>query len=202
MENWRERPKKKQLDRLRRAEEGRQERLRQAEKERQEKVKEEAVKNSRLMNQRKTQMMRRGLKVGDRVTTVGHSTSPGDAVVRTLGSEGAVLSHQNGQLIIRDPRMLTTYRGNETGLSSIDSQILVLLCQAESKFEAAVSLLYCECYAGVCSCKPIAHGKITMPKSWTVGDRVRVNGFADADIEKTRVLWVGGPKVKIRYDDW
>mmetsp|Transcript_13171 Transcript_13171/g.28582 ORF Transcript_13171/g.28582 Transcript_13171/m.28582 type:complete len:588 (-) Transcript_13171:241-2004(-) len=146
---------RRQDEARRKAEEQRREQER-AEEERRQKEKERKEKEASLKRRceevdRFRQIHSKRLKPMERVTAVGFSSEPGDALVKSIGGHGAIevfkpLHQEAGSIIISDPRFLTPYHCEG------DSEALTLLCYASDKYEAAVSIYHCACHDGICHC--------------------------------------------------
>ncbi len=97
------------------------------------------------------------LKLMGQVTAIGFSSAPGDALIRRIiGKESVEVMKphepQAGTIIIKDPRLLTTYNSDE------DFEVLMMLSYASDKFEAAISLYHCACHNGICRCTKLLSG--------------------------------------------
>lgn len=150
-----QRKRQQEEERQRRAREAEQRRLKEA---REKKEREEAERRQRereLALKRKSdevdflrQVHAKRLSLMGRVTAIGFSSSPGDALIRRIiGKESVEVikprEPQAGTIIMKDLRLLTTYNSVE------DSVVLMMLSYASDKFEAAVSLYHCECHNGI-----------------------------------------------------
>jgi hypothetical protein len=85
------------------------------------------------------------LKTMERVTAVGFSSAPGDAIVKGIGGDGTIelikpLCQEEGTITIKDPR------------KDDSSHIFTLMCLASDKYEAAISLYHCACHDSICHC--------------------------------------------------
>jgi hypothetical protein len=179
---------------------------------------EKEMKNRRAENERKNEIRRKGLRIGDRVTAIGFSHEPGDALVHSFGGDGSlVLEHavliKNGRSLkrksshdfmftVRDPRMLSLFDEQEE-----DPNTILLLCTAMTKYEAAVPLYHCHCHDGICKCTKVLSADIFLPSNidpqqvWEIGQRVFVDGFAGAVILDPKVRRGGRNSIKIKYDN-
>ena len=110
----------------------------EAEVERQQQV-EEGIKRRRQVEERQTEVNAKQLKVGDRVTALGHSIEEGDLVIRHFDARNGTVQvgDQSRLLNIDDPRILSRYVGEAESLPS-----MLLLQAAEDEYEAAVSLYH------------------------------------------------------------
>ena len=126
-----------------------------------EKVKTEAEAESKALKRQcddadnLRQIQAKRLQPLERVTAIGFSSEPGDAIVKQIREHGSVevakpLRPEERSFIIKDPRLLTSFHADE------DTAILTLLCYASDKFEAAVSMYHCACYGGICQCTKVA----------------------------------------------
>ena len=92
------------------------------------------------------------LKLMERVTAVGFSSEPGDAIVKSIGGDGTIeickpLRREEGTVTIKDPRLLTPYHSEDDS-----SEVFTLMCFASDKYEAAISIYHCACHDGICHC--------------------------------------------------
>jgi hypothetical protein len=173
---------------------------------------EEEMKKRRAENERMNEIRRKRLRIGDRVTAIGFSHDPGDALIQSVGRDGSLVlenkllesvgrSHHGSIFTVRDPRTLSAFDEQEE-----DSDAIFLLCTANDKYEAAVSVFYCHCHGGFCKCTNILSADIFLPSKvdqetiWKIGQRVNVNGFADADVLDPEVWRDGRKTIKIKYD--
>jgi hypothetical protein len=74
------------------------------------------------------------LKTTERVTAVGFSSAPGDAIVKGIGGEGTIelikpLHQEEGTITIKDPRLITTYHKDDDS-----SRIFTLMGLARQQF--------------------------------------------------------------------
>ena len=81
----------------------------------------------------------------ERVTAVGFSSAPGDAIVKGIGGDGTIelikpLHQEEGIITIKDPR------------KDDSSHIFTLMCLASDKYEAVISLYHCACHDSICHC--------------------------------------------------
>lgn len=129
--------------------------MRERDKER--KLKEFTLKRQCDDNDRLFQIESKRLKAMERVTAIGFSSEPGDALVKRIEPNGAIevykpRSRQEGTIIVRDPRLLTKFYSTE------EPESLLLMCLAYDKYEAAISVYHCVCHNGSCKCTRLFSG--------------------------------------------
>ena len=102
------------------------------------------------------QIQAKRLRTSQRVTAIGFSSEPGDAMVKRINQEDGSIevvkagsfSHEEDSVVIKDPRLLTHF--NDDDSDTVES--LSLLCYASDKYEAAISMFHCACHNGLCYC--------------------------------------------------
>jgi hypothetical protein len=159
-DNWLVLEKKKRAEEnARRIEEERIRRV-QEEKERVQKEKEAALRKKRLAEQRNVSISAKKIKIGSNVTIVGMSGRIGDTTVKSIRQDGIVdcLSSAYGSIAVEDvTKILPTATSCEQELSNE----LILLCQAEDDYEAAIAVYACHCSKTMCVCKKVATLRLT-----------------------------------------
>ena len=167
-----------------------------------EKLIEEAAKSKRATNDCLESLRKKRLKVGDRVTALDISESPGDLIVKHISPEGALDLYSSNRyclVCVNDPSQLSLYEDDEEDVEKVN-----LLCFAVDKYEAAISLFQCKCFAnGICLCKRTsANPGGSMKLALRVGDRVNVIGFANATIIRNEPHNTNSTnRLHVRYDD-
>ena len=163
---------------------------------------------------RLSEIIRKGIKVDDRVTVLGVSGTLGDSVVKSIesndGSVTVVIPNDGKKKASGDKttsiteirRLIKHTEGNEelTKFSGLFQGSL-----PNDKYEAALELYHIHCKDGSCDCKINFLGsteRFQQPSLWKEGDRVNVLGYTDGTVISSSPRFSCKPfLVHVQYDD-
>ena len=163
---------------------------------------------------RLSEIYRKGINVGDKVTVLGVSGMFGDFDVKSIESnDGSVIVVPNDiggkkktpgekATTVTDIRRLIKYvEGDELANHSGFFKDSL----PSDKYEAALELFHIQCKDGACDCKANFFGsteRFQLASLWKEGDRVNVLGYADGTVIKCNQRYTSKPYlVHVQYDD-
>lgn len=162
-----------------------------------------------------SEIFRKDIKVGDKVTVLGVSGALGDSIIKSVESIDAsvvvvVPSDAGGKkkssadkiTTIRDIRRLVKYIEVDE-LANFGGLFQGSLPRDE--YESAMELYHIHCKYGSCDCKVNFFGsteRFQQPSMWKEGDRVNVVGYTDGTVISSKPKYAGKAYlVHVQYDD-